>query len=174
MRQRRRTGRRSSRRSAEPTLPAMMATAARLGAASLAAAATIGHRLPVIQQAFADPGAADHAELWRMSYEKLDAAGESARLLMRSWLPMQRELFTATMEQSWSALALAREMATARTPAEVSEIMQRWLTISGGRAIRTTGVLAGLALGGYERASRPLERRILGNARRLRAKSNSS
>jgi hypothetical protein len=173
MKQRRRADRRSSSRSAEPALPAMIATAARLGAASLAAAATIGHRLPVIQQAFVDPGAADHAELWRMSYEKLDVAGESARLLMRSWLPMQRELFAATMEQSWSAFALARELATARNPGDASGILQRWLRISGGRAIRTTGVLAGLALGGYERASRPLERRVLGNARRLRARSKS-
>ncbi|WP_119460583.1 phasin family protein [Rhodospirillaceae bacterium SYSU D60014] len=142
-------------------------TALDLWAMTTAGLATIGYRLPMIAQALATPGDADHRELHRMGFEKLEAATDSGQALARGWTAMQRSLTDGMIDQTRLATRCFAAVLHCRTTGQAAATQQRYAqaSIESGFAVGIR--LTELTVRMTATALDPLHSRATKNARRL-------
>lgn len=142
-------------------------TAIDLWAMTSAGLTTIGYRLPMIAQALATPGDANHRELHRMGFEKLAAASDSGQALALGWMAVQRILADGLIDQTRLATRSFGATLHHRTADQLAATQRRYAqaSIDAGFALglRLTGVTVRMAAAALD----PLHSRTTDNARRL-------
>jgi hypothetical protein len=141
--------------------------AVKLGESAVAAGTVIGHRVAMGAQAMQDPASLDHAEVTRMSAEKIVAFTASSHILLNEMQGINREVAEYAIGQATSSLRAAFDLATAHDPLSVLEIQRRWLIEAWTRSSRHALQLTALSAGASTLALAPVHATVTGNARRL-------
>jgi hypothetical protein len=137
------------------------------GQAALAALSVLSQRGELLRAATEDPMRADHAEIFRMSSEKLEAFGlaglaivEAAGKVQRAWL----RYWQAEMSQ---AAQTANRLFRCATPGRAVQVQADASATAVQRLAGLSAVLTELATASTAAALMPYHKRVTMNARRL-------
>jgi hypothetical protein len=137
------------------------------GQAALAALSVLSRRGELLRAATEDPMRADHAEMFRMSSEKIEALGlaglaivEAAGKAQRAWL----RYWQAEMSQ---AVRIADRLFSCATADRAARVQADAAAAAVQRLASLSAVLTELATASTAAALMPYHNRVTGNARRL-------
>jgi len=107
-------------------------------------------------------------EFARMGQEKVQAVLESAQAMSVPLLGLGQQLATITFKQMLSVAQAAVSIAASRTPAESTAHQTRFASDAVTDSVTAASTLSGATAKVLRRGLKPVQKRVNGNARRLR------
>jgi hypothetical protein len=137
------------------------------GQAALAALSVLSRRGELLRAASEDPRRADHAEIFRMGAEKIEAFGLAGLAIVEAAGKAQRAWLRYWQTEMSQAVQAANRVARCATATGAMQAQADVAAAAAQRLASLSVVLTELATASTAAALLPYHKRVTGNARRL-------